>query len=73
MKMTTLKEVERALSELIDEDLAKKWINNDIVKKKLATGYDAWIDDIKDHQCYLTLKEYIKTCIGTPEYIDYIE
>ena len=71
--MTTLKEVENALSELIEEKLAVIWLKNDIVKMKLATGYDDWMDDIDDHHCPLTLKEYIETCINTPGYIDYVE
>lgn len=36
-----------------------EWINNDIVKKKLAQSYDAWMHDIYDHGVSLTLSEHI--------------
>lgn len=73
MKMTTLKEVEKALSEIKENKLASNWVANDIIKMKLAMGYDAWINDINDHQCILTLIEYIETCIDNPKYIGYNE
>jgi hypothetical protein len=71
--MTAIKDVELALSELFEHELAKVWMSNDIVKRKLAASYDAWISDIHDHKLYLTLIEHIETCLDTPEYIDYIQ
>lgn len=68
--MTTLKEVEKALSKFKDEPLVKKWSSNDIIKMKLAKSYDAWMSDVDLHQCPFTLREFIETCIDTPDYID---
>ncbi|WP_059049041.1 hypothetical protein [Paenibacillus senegalimassiliensis] len=66
--MTTLKEVEAALHQLTTQgnETAKRWINNDIMKMKLAMSYDAWMEDIEDHQYPMTLPEYIESCIEGP-------
>lgn len=69
--MTTIKQVEFVLLQLIDEEneTARRWISNDIIKMKLADSYDAWMDDVDDHECPLTLREHIESCIDIPEYI----
>lgn len=70
MKMTTINEVETILLELKENKIACSWIANDIIKMKLAMGYDDWMDDVDDHKCPLTLKEYIESCIDTPNYME---
>lgn len=69
--MTTLKEVELALLHFINSELAKEWVKNDIVKMKIASGYDDWMNDVNDHHCPLTLEEYIETCLDNPSYIGF--
>jgi hypothetical protein len=39
--------------------LMLEWINNDIVKKKLAQSYDDWMHDLSDHGVNLSLSEHI--------------
>lgn len=68
--MTTIKDVEKALLTMNTHELARKWIHNDIIKMKIAQGYDAWINDIHDHKLFLTLIEYIETRLDTPEYFE---
>jgi predicted naringenin-chalcone synthase len=40
-------------------ELVLEWINNDIVKKKLAQSYDDWMHDLSDHGVNLSLSEHI--------------
>jgi hypothetical protein len=64
--MTTLQQVTEALASMTDEELAQQWLHNDLIKMRIATHYDAWMDDIDDHKLPLTLIEYIETCIDEP-------
>jgi hypothetical protein len=67
--MTTIREVERAL-QFVEHALAIEWSQNDIIKSKIANGYDNWIKDFRDHKLFLTLPEYIETLVETPGYFD---
>lgn len=68
--MTTIKEVEKALLEIIEYKEASKWIKNDIIKINIAKGYDGWMQDIHDHKMMLTLTEYIEFLLDTPGYFE---
>lgn len=68
---TTTQNVLDALLELGDYKNAREWIHNDIMKSKIAKGYDAWIKDIEDHKLHLTLSEYITYLLDTPEHFEY--
>lgn len=67
--MTTLQDVTVALASFKDETLAKQWLNDDVVKMRIATHYDSWMADVDDHKCPLTLIEYIEVCIDEPQTI----
>lgn len=67
--MTTIQKVTEVLTAMSDNDLAREWLNNDIIKKKIANAYDAWMSDAHDHKLPLTLEEYIETCLDEPEKI----
>jgi hypothetical protein len=67
--MTTLQEVTTALANMTDEELAQQWLHNDIIKMRIATHYDSWMDDIDDHKLHLTLIEYIEVCLDEPRTI----
>lgn len=69
--MTTINDVEEALFKVIDYKQANKWIHNDIIKSKIAKGYDAWIKDLHDHKMPLTLIEYVEYLLDTPEYFEH--
>lgn len=69
--MTTINDVEKALSKVIDYKQASEWIRNDIIKSKIAKGYDAWIQDLHDHKMPLTLIEYAEYLLDTPDYFKY--
>ena len=66
--MTTIQEVSEALRNMNNE-LANEWSKNDIIKKRIATGYDDWKNDIHDHKLFLSLTEYIETCLDDPRII----
>lgn len=64
--MTTIKEVEKALS-IFENPLAKQWLNNDVVKKMIAKSYDDWMADVWDHHFPISLEQHIETCLDMPE------
>jgi hypothetical protein len=68
--LTTINDVYNELLKMEDE-LAKEWLHNDIVKFKIATTYDDWMEDVHDHNLPLSLQEHIEVCMDTPELIDY--
>ena len=55
MTITTIQEVTDVLAD-IDDNLARKWLKNDIIKKNLAISYDFWLEDTR---IPMTLKEHI--------------
>lgn len=64
IKMTSSTDVTQALKMINNayanvSPLVLGWIDNDIVKKKLAQSYDAWMHDIYDHGLSLSLADHI--------------
>ncbi|PFP28712.1 hypothetical protein COJ96_13540 [Bacillus sp. AFS073361] len=43
-KITTTEEIAAILASF-DHPLAPYWLNNDLIKKTIATSYDYWVED----------------------------
>jgi hypothetical protein len=59
---TPMRKVSEELSKL-DNDLAREWLQNEIIKMKLAISYDDWIEDT-GYQ--FTLMEHILYYLENP-------
>ncbi|NRD80125.1 hypothetical protein HPT25_22560 [Bacillus sp. BRMEA1] len=63
--MTKIHEVTEALSR-IDNELAQKWLHNDLIKKSLAESYDYWLEDTR---IPIPLKDYIIQYLANAEFL----
>lgn len=63
--ITSIQEVSEALSSL-DHNLAKKWLNNDLIKKTIAQSYDYWVEDTN---IPMTLTEFVFQYLDHAEYL----
>jgi hypothetical protein len=66
VQMTKIKEVTDALSS-IDNELALKWLYNDIIKKNLAISYDYWLQDT---DIPITLKDFVLQYLENAQFLE---
>lgn len=64
--LTKIQDVTHVLAELQDNELAQKWLHNDMIKMNLAASYDFWLEDT---DIPMTLKEHIEQYLVNAPYL----
>jgi hypothetical protein len=65
LMITSIQEVTDALSN-IHQNLAKRWLDNDLIKKTIAISYDYWLEDTN---IPMTLEEFVLQYLNHQEYL----
>ncbi|QOY37034.1 hypothetical protein AWH56_005155 [Anaerobacillus isosaccharinicus] len=69
--MTSIKDVEKELAKLVVvHKLAEEWLQNDIIKMKIAMSYDDWnYDHANQPEMIIELDGHVEYCLIHPELV----
>ncbi|WP_026564099.1 hypothetical protein [Bacillus sp. UNC41MFS5] len=63
--ITTIEKITAILAS-IDHPLAPYWLNNDLIKKTIATSYDYWVEDT---EIPMSLDDFVVQYLEHAEYL----